>query len=529
MTAFPRLVADAPAFRYYANSRLGRDKVRCRERADAMNADDNTKPGSMRVALVNSPAYSIGGASRRTVYFPIGLLSIGATLRKHGFAVRIFDINNIQIDAFEPHLDAVFAPRLAAFKPRVVGIGGLFSGAWPFQKLIAQCVRRVLPEAVIVLGGIHATMFGPEILDRYPFIDYVVIGEGEETTRTLLERVEAGSGLADVDGLVFRTNGGVQVNPKTKYSDLDLLPAPDYSLINVGEYHFKSEDWWSPRKLPVGQPFPILTSRSCPKRCSFCSMHLVHGPRIRFCDPMLIVDEIERLHDSFGATYFEVMDDNLTFDRGHVLKLCAEILRRKLRIQFCTPNGVAVKGLDSEVVGAMVEAGLVRICLAIESGSLMIRNRAIGKGLSDEDVWAAIEACVKYPELFVAGFFVLGMPQETRETLVETVELARALPLDKAYAFYATPYPGTVLYRWCTERGLIEAGDLLESPGLKCDADLPHFVPANVSLSDLMQARDAIVSHYRGKREATRIPDNRPFRCVEGKVGMIDRSGDDWT
>ena len=480
-----------------------------------MNSDENNKPGSMRVALVNAPAYSIGGASRRTVYFPIGLLSIGATLRKHGRAVRVFDLNNMQIDAFEPHLNAVFALWLAEFRPRVVGIGGLFSGAWPFQKQIAQCVRRVLPEAAIVLGGIHATMFSREILDRYPFIDYVVIGEGEETMQTLLERLEAGSDLADVDGLVYRTNGAVQVNPKTKYSNLDFLPPPDYSLIDVREYQFQSEDWWSPRKLPVGQPFPILTSRSCPKRCSFCSMHLVHGPRIRFCDPVLIADEIERLHDSFGTTYFEVMDDNLTYSREHVLRLCSEILRRKLRIQFCTPNGVAVKGLDSEVVGAMVEAGLVRICLAVESGSLTIRNRAIGKGLSDQDIWAAIEACVEYPELFVAGFFVLGMPQETRESLAETVQLACTLPLDKAYAFFATPYPGTVLYRWCTEGELIEAGDLLESPGLKCDAELPHFVPVNVSLSDLVQARDAIMSHYRSKRAATRVADNRPFRYVQ--------------
>jgi anaerobic magnesium-protoporphyrin IX monomethyl ester cyclase len=471
---------------------------------------------STRVALINAPASIAGCSSRRSIYFPIALLSVGAALRQQGIEVRIFDLNNIQTDSFEDYLATVLAPELSRFQPQAVGIGGLFSGAWPYQKLIAQCARRAVPGAGITLGGIHATMFAHEILERYPFIDYVVIGEGEFTAQTLLARLCSGESVADIDGLAYRAAGQVKLNPKTQFADLDLLPPPDYSLIDVRDYNISTESWWSPRGLPVGQPFPVLTSRSCPKRCSFCSMHLVHGPRIRHRSPVSVVDEIEHLHKRYGATYFEIMDDNLTYNRDHVFAFCSEILRRKLKIQFCTPNGVAVKGLDREVVGALVEAGLVRVCLAIESGSTFIRNKAIGKGLSDEEIWSAVEACNHYPELFSVGFFVLGMPQETVETLQESVSLATRLPLDKAQVFFATPYPGTALHRLCVREGLIGAVDLLESPGLKNDTDTPHFIPAKVSVSDLTSARETVLSHYRSRRTSLGIPDNQPFRYQAG-------------
>jgi len=474
----------------------------------------------MKVLLVNAPATVDGCSSRRSIYFPIALLSVGATLRGQGHDVRVADLNNLQIEDFAHYLDTVFASQLKLHKPEVVGIGGLFSGAWPFQKLIAQCTRRILPEAVIVFGGIHATMFSKEILDRYQFVDYVVIGEGEETMATLVGRIHSHSDVSDIDGLAYRSPEGAIVHPKTRYADLDTLPPPDYSLINVCDYQINTESWWSPRGMRVGQPFPILTSRSCPKRCSFCSMHLVHGPRIRYRNPVSVVDEIERLHDSFGAVYFEVMDDNLTYSRQHVLGVCSEIRRRNLKIQLCTPNGVAVKGLDREVVGALVEAGLVRICLAIESGSAEIRNRAIGKGLSDEEIWSAVKTCAEHPTLFVVGFFVLGMPQETSGTLAETVALASALPLDKAQVFFATPYPGTVLHRICTQDGLIKAADLLESAGLKNDTDTPHFVPAHVGSEELVAARKAVLDCYQIKRTTMGIPENQPFRYSANHISV---------
>ncbi len=477
----------------------------------------------MRIVLINAPASVEGCSSQRSVYFPIALLSLGAMLRAQGIDVRLFDLNNLQTDNFNEYLNSFFAPQLALINPQVVGIGGLFSGAWHYQKLIAQCARRAVPGAAIVLGGIHATMFAREILDRYPFIDYVAVGEGEETARALLSRISCSADVSDIDGLAYRANGAIKVNPKTQFADLDSLPSPDYSLINVNDYHISTQSWWSPKGLPVGRPYPILTSRSCPKRCSFCSMHLVHGPQIRHRAPVLVADEIERLHDMYGATYFEVMDDNLTYSRQHVFDLCAEISRRKLRIQLCTPNGVAVKGLDNEVVGALVEAGLVRVCLAIESGSPVIRNGAIGKGLTDEQIWSAVETCARFPELFVVGFFVFGMPQETPDTLVESINLAKSLPLDKAAIFFATPYPGTALYRLCVRDKLIQATDLLESPGLKNDTDTPHFIPANVTLSDLVTARETVLSYYRSKRQAMGIPDNQPFRyAAAGPAPSID-------
>lgn len=445
----------------------------------------------MNILLINA-ATDYEGTSQRSVYFPTGILSVAASLKREGHAVRVLDLN-IDRESFEPLLDW----NIAATNPQLVGIGGLYSSAWPHQKRIAQFVKSRIPNVPIVVGGIHPTMFAQEILERYSFIDYVVLGEGELTACYLADAIALDQSASLLDGIAFRKDGSVIVNPKTRFADVESLPEPDYSLVSVEKYSFDTSGWHSPKNIPVGRPFPILTSRSCPKRCSFCSMHLVHGQGIRHRSTTSVVDEMEHLHHAYGATYFEIMDDNLTCDRGHVLSFCSKIRSRGLDIQFCTPNGVAVEGFDDEVCSALVDAGLVRVCLAIESGSEFIRNKAIGKKLSNEQIDIAMRACEKQPTLFVGAFFVFGMPQETSETLAESVKMATSLPLDKAWVFFATPYPGTALHRLCVRDGLIEHQDLLENPMLKSDTDSPHFKPPNVSIEELQSARQTVLDHYK--------------------------------
>lgn len=457
----------------------------------------------MNILLINSKSIYEEGVSSRRIYFPIGLLSIGATLKKIGYRVRFLDLNLHPSE----DMDRLIEREINESIPDIVGIGGLFSGAWQMQKEASRKIKSLVPNAFVVLGGIHATMFSLTILKRHPFIDCIVLGEGEETLCQIIIRVVNQQNLFDIDGIAFRSGDQVVISPKTTFANVDLLPNPDYSLLNVEDYSFDTENWWSPKGLPVGIPFPILTSRSCPKRCSFCSMNLVHGRGIRERNPIKVVDEIESLQDKYGATYFEIMDDNLTYNKNHVLSFCREIIRRGIEIQFCTPNGVAVEGFDSEVCSALVEAGLVRVCLAIESGSEFIRNKSIGKQLSTEQIWSAVRACSPHLSLHVSGFFVFGMPEETPETLEESVEMAIALPLDKAYVFFATPYPGTSLFRKCVREGLIDDDDMLENQTLRPDVESPHFKPKLVSIEELKLARQCVLDHYNQRTLLDKCPE----------------------
>ena len=145
----------------------------------------------------------------------------------------------------------------------------------------------------------------------------------------------------------------------------------------------------------------------------------VHGPSLRCRSPKDVVDEIENLYKQFGARYFQFMDDNFTYDKERVKDICYEIIKRKIRIQWDTPNGIAINRLDPVVIQAMVDSGMIRICVAIESGSNKIRNE-MKKGLPEKEITSITAELAKYEHVFVQAYFIIGMPGETLETLEET-------------------------------------------------------------------------------------------------------------
>jgi len=476
------------------------------------------------VLLINAPATNHGSTVARSAYLPLSLLYLGTALKKNQIAVQLLDLNNAglcpeplpgQGEVVPELMMALLRKALDDFRPTIVGIGGLFSGAFQFQKMIASEVKSRMPDVSVVLGGIHATIFAKEVMAHCPQVDLVIQGEGEDSFLDLARCLSTKSSYEHIDGLAFRKNGSVIANPKKHFiDDLDRLGAPDFSLINVASYKLDTAGWYNPRNLATSTPFPILSSRSCPNRCTFCSMRLTHGPRIRYRSPDSVLAEMEHLYHRYNARYFEFMDDNLTYDKKNVLTICDGIKKRKLDIQFCTPNGVSVNSLDEEVIDAMVDAGLVRICLAIESGSELIRNRAIAKNLKTETVMEVVKNCAKHDSLFIIGFFVIGMPQETLVTLEETYAMIQALPLDSYSLFYATPYPGTALFKYCDQHGMLphKASDYFEIGTLKNDINRPHFKPHDVTVQQLIDFRTRCLAIGKERRRLSNVPANYPLR-----------------
>src|SRR5208337_4375395 len=123
--------------------------------------------------------------------------------------------------------------------------------------------------------------------------------------------------------------------------DLDEIPFPAYDLINLKDYYHDTSNWLNPKNLPINTSISILSSRSCPMRCNFCSMFMVMGPKWRCRSPQNVVDEIEYLYHKYNHRHFSFMDDNLTLKKSHVLEICNQIIERNLNIQFETPNGIA--------------------------------------------------------------------------------------------------------------------------------------------------------------------------------------------
>jgi anaerobic magnesium-protoporphyrin IX monomethyl ester cyclase len=461
-------------------------------------------------------------------YFPGGILSLATVMHEKKYDVKIIDANNIYVNLFrsntfnEDEFLKSICDQFKDFIPDYVGIGCMFSGSFKGLILIAKELKKITNSVPIIIGGIHPTIYPEDILVRYSFIDYVLTGEAESTFPDLLKSLEEKDYdvMQKLDGIAFRGSNNTHVNVKHDFiPEVDDIPFTNYNLINVNDYKMDTSNWYSPKEgLEVGIPFPIISSRSCPQKCNFCSMWQTHGKTLRSRSPKNVVDEMEKLYDNYGVRYFQFMDDNLTFEKSRTIEMCEEILKRKLDIQFDTPNGVALNKLDREIIDALVKAGLIRISIAIESGSHYIRSRVIKKGLPNKTIYENTNILAEYNELFINAFFIAGFPEETHSTLDETYQMIRELPLDKFFVAFPAPYPGTRLFQFCIDNKLIPGetnGDWVENENLQPKAEMPHFKPFELEINDLIEFRRKCYDYLSDLRKNSNVPYNYPFRFYD--------------
>jgi len=175
-------------------------------------------------------------------------------------------------------------------------------------------------------------------------------------------------------------------------------------------------------------------------------MYTVMGPILRYRTPRNVVDEIQFLYERYGQNHISFMDDNININKSHILDICSEIIKRNLNIQFETPSGLCVMALDQEVVEAMVHAGWVRGAIAIESGNDFIRNKVMGKHLSRTKIFDVIKLLKSYRQLYIKAFFLIGMPEDTPDTLMDTYNMLRDIDIDEPYVTNLMPFPGTAVF-----------------------------------------------------------------------------------
>jgi magnesium-protoporphyrin IX monomethyl ester (oxidative) cyclase len=184
-------------------------------------------------------------------------------------------------------------------------------------------------------------------------------------------------------------------------------------------------------------------------------MYLVGGTKFRSRTAEHVVAEIEHLYTTHGVTHFSFMDDNVSLNKKRTIEICAGIVRRDLRIQFETPNGLYVNSLDPHVIDALASAGWVRGALAIESGSDYIRNTIMKKNLSEEKIHAVVSHLRKHPQVYTKAYFIIGMPEDTAQTLENTYAMIESLDIDEPTVTNVVPFPGTELFKQCLDDGLL--------------------------------------------------------------------------
>lgn len=387
---------------------------------------------------------------------PPSLLYLAGALRANGQSVRILDLNTIRPwkECTEKQEIVCINHLVQAFqkqRPAVLGITCLAAIFWPSVRWLAAQAKKLFPEIKIVLGGMHPTLYAAEILEHCSFVDAIVLGEGEHSFPALVSFLCNPTCVSPPkDGVAFRLENRIVIFPKTLFiEDPDALAMPAYDLIDFNDYAVNTTRWNNPKYLPLRLAVPILTSRSCPYKCDFCCLFRTMGPRFRPRDPMKVVDEIQLLVEKYGLNYFSIVDDNFTYDKRRTLRICEEIINRRLNIYYEFPNGLMTKTLDEEVIDAMYASGMIRACIAIESGSDYIRNTVMRKNLPREKIYSVIAHLRKHPEVMIHTFFIMGVPEETAETLEETACMLQELDVDYTYMRNCVPFPQTKLFEQC--------------------------------------------------------------------------------
>ena len=399
---------------------------------------------------------------REDFYPSAALLHLASILRMNNYEPIIVDLNNSvvheQKEKYMDYCNAIIKDSLEKHKPDLVGINCLFSGVFPDVLDFAKTVKTYSKELMVCIGGIHPTSHYKEILEKSNHVDCVAIGEGENTIVALAAAVKSKNYklMEKIQSFAFKDkDGNIKINREKNYiENLDELPMPAWDLINFNKFKMNLKTYYNPKNLDIQYKAAIFSSRACPLACNFCDMFLVMGKTHRKRSVQTIVNEIEYLNKEFDVNYFSFMDDQLTLNRGHIIELCDEILKRKLNIQFDTPNGLWINSLRENLIAKMVEAGLVSASLAIEHGNEHIRNNVIGKMLERDKIFEVANILKKY-KVMTSGLFIMGFPEDTNETLEETYDMMNELQLDRMAVNTLVPLPGTKLMKQIMKEKLL--------------------------------------------------------------------------
>ncbi len=366
-----------------------------------------------------------------TPVLPQGLAYLGTVLKHAGHRVAIED----QFATGATHLELV--ERIIREKIDLVGIGSLTTLQHEAQSL-TRLIKKRAPHVVVVFGNIHATLFAERTL-RETGADYVVHGEGEETLRDLVDAIARGTPVRSVAGITFLENdAAVFTGDRPPIADLDALPFPDWKMFDVSHYQ---PAFFMRKRAPV---IPLLITRGCAYRCTFCSQIAIFSGGVRKRSIKNVVDEIEDCVVNYGYTHFGLNDAIFPYNDRQMFELADELIRRGLHRKIVWFTEMRIDLITRPMLQAMRDSGCYLLMLGIESGDdhvLKVNQKRQKVAEIREKAKLIAESGME-----TLGLFVLGLPGETLASAQRTIDLARDLPLTFAKFNRATPYPGSELY-----------------------------------------------------------------------------------
>lgn len=397
-------------------------------------------------------------------YFYQGVASIASCLRKAGHGVKILH----QVSA--PDFDA-YAEILREFSPAIIGISAT-SNLFPQARIFAQWSRRLAPGAVIVCGGIHATLNARQVI-ALPEFDLVCQGEGETPMLALARALEDGKGRADIPGMWWRNADGVaqHSSPPPPVADLDTLPWVDRDLWDYPSLQMESRGFAT-----------VMLSRGCHQRCTYCcnaalaDLQRLETPGhsyFRLRSVASAIEELKSIRERYPFVKAFNFDDDNFFLKLPWAKEFTERYIHEIGLPF-TCN-LFPKLINAERVELLARAGCIDLRIGLESGNESIRKEVLGRNISDEDMRRAYRLC-REAGIRTRSFVMVGLPKETPARVLDTVKFVATENIGVAQYSIFHPYNQTALHRYCMERGYLQIGpsgdgdyfstSILDLPGL---------------------------------------------------------------
>jgi anaerobic magnesium-protoporphyrin IX monomethyl ester cyclase len=427
----------------------------------------------MRILFVH-PNYRSGGAEIAGTWPPAWVAYLTGSLRRAGFDDIHF------IDAMTDNIaDADLGQRMAAIDPDVVGVTSITPSIYRAEDVL-KLARDHCPRAVRMMGGVHATFMFKQVLSEAPWVDVIVRGEGEEILTELMLCVQDGRWPTDrhkIKGIAFAEGDQIVATPAAStVKDLDGID-PDWSILEWEKYKY----------IPLNTRVAIPNlARGCPFTCSFCSQwKFWRDYRVR--DPKKVVDEIENLVNKHGVGFFILADEEPTINRKKFIEFCQELIDRGLpdRVKWGINTRVTDIYRDKDLLKFYRKAGLVHVSLGTEAAAQM-KLDIFNKETKVEENKMAIKL-LREADILVEAQFIVGLDNETPETLEETYKMAWDWQPDLANWSMYTPWPFTPLFQELKDQ--VEVFDFS-----RYNFVTPIMKPAAMTRGELL---DGVMNNYR--------------------------------
>ncbi len=385
---------------------------------------------------------------------PLGLLYIAATLERKGYLVQILDAQlHFNKTIKKDHItygmkNSQITEEIKKASPDIIGISWFTASNEHDVHNICKLAKRINPDTPIVLGGSYPTLFPLEVI-RNPFIDYVIMGEGEPRFPKLIEHINNDQHI-NANGIISKDPAShPNANQPLEFiKNLDELPFPSRHLVDMKKY----KDVNSKHKFADSPEGLLIATRGCFNKCYYCCEYKKSGTKIRHRSVKNIIKEIRFLKNQYGYQNFWFLDNNISAGKKFLQELTAAI--KKENIRWSIPSGIYPDVIDKKMVKLFAESGLESLGISVESGSERTRKEIMRRTMNLDNVFIIRDEARKY-NLPVTGNFVIGILGEKKADILATLDFIEKIDFDSAYFYIALPVAGTDFYNDCLKRGYL--------------------------------------------------------------------------